>query len=184
MSNALGVILAGEAEIIALAHARGIPVLLDGCQSVVHMPIDVRALDCDFFVFSGHKLYGPNGIGVLYGKAALLNAMPPYQGGGDMIETVTFTGSTYKQAPGRFEAGTPAIAEAIGLGAAIDYLATHERAALMAHEENVFAYMNERLSRIEGLRIYGTVAPRGGLISFTMEGVHAARYRHHRRSCA
>jgi cysteine desulfurase/selenocysteine lyase len=171
MSNALGSILPVR-DIIALAHARGIPVLLDGSQSVVHMPIDVRALDCDFFVFTGHKLYGPTGIGVLYGKNALLNSMPPYQGGGDMIETVSISASTYRQAPNRFEAGTPAITEAVGLGAAIDYLESFDRAELMAHEERLFAYMNERLSQIDGLRIYGSGANRGALVSFTMEGVH------------
>ena len=172
MSNALGTVMPVR-EIVKLARAQGIPVLLDGCQSVVHMPIDVQALGCDFFVFSAHKLYGPTGIGVLYGRSDLLNAMPPYQGGGDMIERVTFARTTFRAAPGRFEAGTPAIAEAIGLGAAIDYLAGMDRRALQAHEDDLLCYLTARLEVIEGLRIYGTAPGKAGLVSFTMDGIHA-----------
>ncbi len=172
MSNALGTIQPVR-EIVKLAHAHNIPVLLDGCQSVVHMPIDVQALGCDFFVFSGHKLYGPTGIGVLYGKYAQLEKMPPYQGGGDMIERVTFAKTTFRKPPGRFEAGTPAIAEAVGLAAAIDYLNSLDRQAAFDHEEQLLEYMTERLSRIRGLKIYGTAKDKAGVVSFTMDGIHA-----------
>jgi cysteine desulfurase/selenocysteine lyase len=172
MSNALGTIQP-VSKIIKLAHAHNIPVLLDGCQSVVHMPIDVQALDCDFFVFSGHKLYGPTGIGVLYGKAAILDTMPPYMGGGDMIERVTFAKTTFKKAPGRFEAGTPAIAEAVGLAAAIDYVEGLGRQAVADYEDGLLDYMTASLKRIPGLRIYGTAKDKAGLVSFTMDGIHA-----------
>jgi cysteine desulfurase/selenocysteine lyase len=172
MSNALGTILPVR-EIVKLAHAHNIPVLLDGCQSIAHLPIDVQALGCDFFVFSGHKLYGPTGIGVLYGKYAQLEKMPPYQGGGDMIERVTLAKTTFKKPPGRFEAGTPAIAEAVGLAAAIDYVTGLGRQAIADYEDGLLAYMTERLSRIDGIRLYGAVRDRAGILSFTMEGVHA-----------
>jgi cysteine desulfurase/selenocysteine lyase len=172
MSNVLGTILPVR-EMAALAHARNIPVLLDGCQSIVHLSVDVQALGCDFFVFSGHKLYGPSGIGVLYGKYALLEQMPPYQGGGDMIERVTFEKTTYRKPPARFEAGTPAIAEAIGLGAAIDYISSFGRQAIADYEHELFGYMTQRLAAIEGLTIYGGDMDRTGVASFTMAGVHA-----------
>jgi cysteine desulfurase/selenocysteine lyase len=172
VSNALGTILPVK-EMARLAHAAGALMLVDGSQSVVHMPVDVRDLDCDFFVFTGHKLYGPTGIGVLYGKYALLDAMPPYQGGGDMIETVSFSGTTFAKAPGRFEAGTPAIVETIGLGAAIDYVNTVGRAAIAEHEAAMLDYLTAGLQTIPGLRLYGTAPEKAGVVSFTLEGVHA-----------
>ena len=172
MSNALGTILPVR-EIARLAHAAGALVLIDGCQGIVHRRIDVRALDADFYVFSGHKLYGPTGIGVLYGKYALLEAMPPYQGGGDMIERVTFAKTTFKLPPSRFEAGTPAIAEAIGLGAAVDYLADLGPDFIAAHEQDLLAYATERLSGVAGVKIYGTAPEKGAILSFTLEGAHA-----------
>ena len=171
VANALGTVLP-VAEIIALAHARGIPVLIDGCQAVCHMPVDVRALGADFYVFSGHKLYGPTGIGVLYGRAELLAAMPPYQGGGDMIETVSFSGTTYKEPPQRFEAGTPAIAEAVGLAAAIDYVGAIGMNRIAAHEQDILAYATERLKRIKGLHIIGTAPDKAAVISFVIDGAH------------
>ena len=137
------------------------------------MTIDVQALDADFYVLSSHKVYGPTGIGVLYGKAALLSAMPPYQGGGEMISTVSFEGSTYKDAPHRFEAGTPAIAEAIGLGAALDYVTSVGLENIAAHEAGLTRYAMERLSRIEGLRLIGTARDKTGIVSFTMDCAHA-----------
>ena len=172
MSNALGAIMPVR-QVIGMAHARGIPVLLDGSQSVVHMPIDVQALDCDFFAFTGHKLYGPTGIGVLYGKYKLLDSMLPYQGGGDMIERVTFEKTTFRRPPARFEAGTPAFIEAVGLAAAIDYLEALGHEAIAAHETDLHAYLVQRLSGIEGLRLYGTTRHQGALASFTMDGIHA-----------
>jgi cysteine desulfurase/selenocysteine lyase len=171
VSNALGTVLP-VAEIIKLAKQAGAITLLDGCQSVSHMPIDVRALDCDFYAFSGHKLYGPTGIGVLYGRYDLLQTMPPWQGGGDMIASVTFAKTTYKDPPHRFEAGTPPIAEVIGLGAAIDYVSTIGMARIAAHEDALLAYATERLSRINSLRIIGTAPEKAGILSFVMEGAH------------
>lgn len=171
VANALGTVLP-VAEIIALAHMQNIPVLIDGCQAVCHMPVDVRALDADFYVFSGHKLYGPSGIGVLYGKAALLAAMPPYQGGGDMIESVSFSGTTFKEPPHRFEAGTPAIAEAIGLAAAIDYVGTIGMNRIAAHEREILAYATEKLRGINRLRIVGTARDKAAVISFVIDGAH------------
>jgi cysteine desulfurase/selenocysteine lyase len=171
MSNALGTITPVE-EIIRLAHARGIPVLLDASQMAVHGKIDVQALDCDFLAFTGHKTYGPTGIGVLYGKAELLKKMPPYQGGGEMISEVTVDGITYNDPPHRFEAGTPAIVEAIGLGAALDYMTAIGADAIAAHEAALHDHAMERLSKINSLRIFGRAKHKGPVISFTMEGAH------------
>ncbi|MGE3623509.1 MAG: cysteine desulfurase [Bdellovibrionales bacterium] len=171
ISNALGTILP-VAEIVALAHEAGALALIDGCQAVSHMPVDVRALDADFYVFSGHKLYGPTGIGVLYGKYDLLQKMPPYQGGGDMIASVSFDKTTFKDAPHRFEAGTPAITEAIGLAAAIDYVSAIGLNRIGRHENEILAYATEKLRGINSLRIIGTAPHKAGVISFVMEGAH------------
>ena len=171
MSNALGTINPVE-KIIELAHAQNIPVLLDGAQAIPHMPVDVQALDCDFYVFSGHKLYAPTGVGVLYGKQALLEAMPPYQGGGDMIRTVTFEKSTYAGLPHKFEAGTPSIAEVIGLGAAIDYLNSIGMEAIAAHEFELLTYATKQALQIDGLKIIGEAKEKGGILSFTLHKIH------------
>ena len=171
VSNALGTVLP-VAEIVRIAHAQGAPVLLDGAQAIVHRPVDVQALDVDFYCFSGHKLYGPSGIGVLYGRQALLAAMPPWQGGGDMIERVTFERTTFAPPPARFEAGTPPIAAAVGLHAALDYLATLDPAAVAAHEHDLLAYATERLGALDGVRLYGAAPEKAAIVSFTMEGVH------------
>jgi cysteine desulfurase/selenocysteine lyase len=157
---------------IALAHERGVPVLVDGAQAVSHLPVDVRDLDCDFYAFSGHKVYGPTGIGVLYAKSALLEEMPPWQGGGDMIRTVTFEKTEYAQIPAKFEAGTPDIAGAVGLAAALDYLSAFDRAAVAAHERDLLEYATCRLSEIPGLAIVGTAAEKASIVSFTLEGMH------------
>jgi cysteine desulfurase/selenocysteine lyase len=172
MSNALGTVVP-VADVIRLAHARGIPVLVDGSQAAVHMPIDVKALDADFYVFTGHKTYGPTGIGVLYGKAELLKRMPPYQGGGEMISEVTTEGITYNDPPHRFEAGTPAIVQAIGLGAALDYMRGVGLEAIAAHEAKLRDHAMQRLSEINALRIFGRARDKGAIVSFTMEGAHA-----------
>ncbi len=171
VSNALGTINPVR-QIIDLAHRRGVPVLLDGAQAVPHLPVNVRELDCDFYAFSGHKLYGPTGIGVLYGKAHLLEEMPPYQGGGDMIRSVTFEKTIYNDLPYKFEAGTPNIAGAIGLGAAIDYLNGVGLEAAAAHEHEVLAYATEALSAVPGLRLIGTARDKAGVLSFVLKGVH------------
>jgi cysteine desulfurase/selenocysteine lyase len=171
VTNVLGSVMPVE-EVIRLAKARGITVLLDGCQAVPHMPVDVRSLDCDFYVFSGHKLYGPTGIGVLYGKAHLLQAMPPWQGGGDMIRSVTFEKTEYNELPWKFEAGTPNIAGTIGLGAAIDYLGSIDYEAIQAHESQLLAYAVRELSKINSLRLIGQPRHRSGVISFAMGGIH------------
>ena len=171
MSNALGTINPVE-KIVAAAHAKNIPVLLDGAQAIPHMPVDVRALDCDFYVFSGHKLYGPSGTGVLYGKKALLEAMPPYQGGGDMIRTVTFEKTEYAALPHKFEAGTPAIAEVIGLGAAIDYVNSIGMNNIAAYEHELLAYATEQAEQIKGLNIIGQAEHKGGILSFTLDHIH------------
>lgn len=171
MSNALGTINPVE-KMIAAAHAKAIPVLLDGAQAIPHMPVDVQALDCDFYVFSGHKLYGPSGIGVLYGKQTLLEAMPPYQGGGDMIRTVTFERSTYASLPYKFEAGTPAVADVIGLGAAIDYLNVIGMTAIAEYEATLLAYATEQAKQIKGLSIIGEAAKKGAILSFVLERIH------------
>ena len=171
MSNALGTINPVR-DIIHEAHNRGIPVLLDGAQSAPHLAVDVLSLDCDFYAFSGHKLYGPSGIGILYGKEALLKAMPPYQGGGDMIRQVTFEASTYNDLPYKFEAGTPSIAEAVGLGAAIDYIEGLGIDAIAAHEEALLHYATEEALKIPGLQIIGTAAKKGAILSFTLDRIH------------
>ena len=170
-SNALGTINPVE-QIVAMAHSRGVPVLLDGAQSAPHMPIDVRKLDCDFFVFSGHKLYGPTGIGILYAKAELLEAMPPYQGGGEMIKSVTFEKTIYNDLPNKFEAGTPNIAGAIGLGTAVDYVTSIGLDRIHAYEHELLAYGTQCLSDIGCLRIIGTAQEKAGVLSFVMDGVH------------
>jgi cysteine desulfurase/selenocysteine lyase len=172
MSNVLGTITP-IAEIIELAHARGIPVLVDGSQGAVHTKVDVQALGVDFYVMTGHKLYGPTGIGVLYGRYDLLAEMQPYQGGGEMIDTVTLDGVTYNEPPHRFEAGTPPIVQAIGLGAALGYMQELGREAIVAHEHEVAEYALERLSRINSLRLIGTAPGKGGIFAFEVEGAHA-----------
>ncbi len=171
VSNALGTILP-VAEIVNLAHERGVPVLLDGAQAVCHLPVDVQALDADFYVFSGHKLYGPTGIGVLYGKREILKTMPPYQGGGDMIASVTFEETIYQEPPARFEAGTPAIAQAVGLKAAIDYVTAIGMDKIAAHEAALLEETTRRLSEISGLRIIGTAPKKSGILSFVVKGIH------------
>ncbi len=159
--------------IIEMAHRHGIPVLIDGAQSVPHIKIDVQELDCDFFVFSGHKMYGPTGVGVLYGKERLLEAMPPYQGGGgDMISSVSFAKTIYNELPYKFEAGTPNIAGAVGLGAAIDYLNQIVMENIAAHEHDLLDYATDALAEVSGLKIIGTAAEKSGVISFIMEGIH------------
>ncbi len=172
MSNVLGTV-APIREIVALAHARGVPVLVDASQAACHGVVDVRAWDADFVVCTGHKLYGPTGIGVLYGKAEWLADLPPFNGGGEMIQEVTKDTVTYNVAPHRFEAGTPPIAEAVGLGAALDYIEGIGREAIAAHEAELTAYAHERLGAINSLRIYGTTPGKGPILSFSMEGTHA-----------
>ena len=157
---------------IEIAHAAGVPVLVDGAQAVPHLRIDVQALDADFYVFSGHKLYGPDGIGILYGRESLLAAMPPWQGGGDMILHVSFEGTTYNELPYKFEAGTPHISGAVGLAAAIDYVDGIGLENIGEWESTLLARAHERLSAIEGLRIIGTAAHKAGLVSFVVDGVH------------
>ena len=171
LSNALGSIVPVE-RVIELAHSHGVPVLLDGAQAIAHLTVDVRALDCDFYAFSGHKIYGPTGIGVLYGKAALLDAMPPYQGGGDMIRTVSFEKTEYNELPYKFEAGTPNIAGAIGLGAAIDYVGAIGIATIAAHEQDLLDYATARVGEIAGLKIIGSARDKASILSFTLEGAH------------
>lgn len=171
VSNALGSINP-VAQIIELAHARGAKVLVDGAQSVAHGPVDVTALDCDFFAFSGHKLFGPTGIGVLYGKAELLEAMPPWQGGGDMIRTVSFERSEWNDLPWKFEAGTPDIAGGIGLKAALDYLAALDFDGALRHEHALLAYATARAAEVPGLRIIGTAREKAGVLSFVIDGLH------------
>ncbi|PPK72114.1 cysteine desulfurase /L-selenocysteine selenide-lyase (L-alanine-forming) [Methylobacter tundripaludum] len=171
MSNALGTINPVE-KIIAASHAKDIPVLLDGAQSIPHMAVDVQALDCDFYVFSGHKLYGPSGIGVLYGKQALLEAMPPYQGGGDMIRKVTFEETEYNVLPYKFEAGTPNIADVVGLGAAIDYLNAIGMDKIAAYEAELLDYATEKARQIKGLRIIGEAEHKGAILSFVLDKIH------------
>jgi cysteine desulfurase / selenocysteine lyase len=171
VSNALGTINPVR-EIVAKAHSRGIPVLVDGAQAVPHLKVDVQALDCDFYSFSGHKVYGPTGIGVLYGKKELLEAMPPYQGGGDMILSVTFEKTTYNRLPYKFEAGTPDIAGVIGLGAALDYVSGLGIEKICAYEHELLDYATAAVSSIPGLKIIGTAREKAGVLSFTLENIH------------
>ncbi len=171
VSNALGTVNP-VADVVRLAHAAGALVLIDGAQAVSHWPVDVQALDCDFYAFSAHKLFGPTGLGVLYGKRELLEAMPPYQGGGEMIETVSFAGTTFNQLPYKFEAGTPDIAGVIAFGAAIDYLNQLDRAGAAAHEQALLAYAEERARATPGIRLVGTSAHKTSVMSFLLEGAH------------
>jgi cysteine desulfurase/selenocysteine lyase len=171
MSNALGTIVPVK-QVIRLAHARGIPVLVDGSQAAVHTHVDVQDLDCDFYVFTGHKTYGPTGIGVLYGKAEHLKRMPPYQGGGEMISEVQCDAITYAEPPHRFEAGTPAIVQAIGLGAALDYMMAVGRHNIAAHEASLLDYATKRLQDMNSITIYGTAREKAAILSFSMTGAH------------
>jgi cysteine desulfurase/selenocysteine lyase len=172
VSNALGTILPVR-EMTRIAHDHGIPVLIDGAQAAPHLPVDVQALGCDFYAFSAHKMYGPTGVGVLYGRRALLEKMPPYQGGGDMIRSVTFEKTVYNDVPYKFEAGTPAIAEVIALGAAVDYLSKIGFGVIARHEAELTGYGTSLLTRVPGLRLIGTAPNKLGVLSFTLEGVHA-----------
>jgi len=171
VSNSLGTINPMR-RVIEMAHSRGVPVLVDGAQSAPHMNVDVQDLDCDFFAFSGHKLYGPTGIGVLYGKADLLESMPPYQGGGDMIKSVSFEKTTYNSLPYKFEAGTPNIAGTIGLGAAVDYVSSIGLENIESYEHELLEYGTKALSSISGLRLIGTARKKAGILSFVLDGVH------------
>jgi cysteine desulfurase/selenocysteine lyase len=171
VSNALGTVNPMK-EMIELAHARGVPVLVDGAQAVPHMPVDVQALDCDFYCFSGHKMCGPTGIGILYGKAEHLDRMQPYQGGGDMILSVTFEKTTYNAIPYKFEAGTPPIAAAVGLGATVDYLTAIGMDNIAAWEHQLLAYATEQVGGLQGVRIFGTATDKAAVLSFEVAGVH------------
>lgn len=172
MSNVLGTVVPIK-EVCAFAHSKGVPVMVDGSQGAVHMPVDVQDLDADFYCVTGHKLYGPSGIGVLYGKMELLKKMPPYMGGGEMIKDVTEDGVTYNDPPHRFEAGTPPIAQAIGLGAALDYMESVGRDKIAAHEGDLGRYAMEQLSAINSVKIFGKAEGKGAIISFELEGIHA-----------
>lgn len=172
MSNALGTVTPVK-EICRIARERGIPTLIDGSQGAVHLPVDVQDIGCDWYVMTGHKLYGPSGIGVLYGRKDMLSAMRPFMGGGEMIETVTEEGVTYNDPPHRFEAGTPPIVQAIGLSAALEYMERVGRESIAAHEADLVAYAHERLSRINSLRIIGNAPGKGSIVSFELEGIHA-----------
>ena len=172
MSNALGTVVPVK-QVVEIAHARGIPVLVDGSQSAVHMPVDVQDIGCDWFVMTGHKLYGPSGIGVLYGRTDRLKAMRPFQGGGEMIVDVSEDNVTYNDPPHRFEAGTPPIVQAIGLGAALEYIEGVGRDRIAAHEASLRDYAHERLSRINSLRIFGNAPDKGAIVSFELNGIHA-----------
>ncbi|MGN6585176.1 MAG: cysteine desulfurase [Rhizobiaceae bacterium] len=172
MSNVTGTV-APIKEIVRIAHERGIPVLVDGSQGAVHLPVDVQDLGCDFYVFTGHKVYGPSGIGVLYGRKEMLEAMRPFQGGGEMIFDVTQDVVTYNDPPHRFEAGTPPIVQAIGLGVALDYMRGIGREAIAAHEAGLRDYAHERLSAINSLRIFGNAPGKGAIVSFELQGIHA-----------
>lgn len=172
MSNVLGTIVPIK-EVVRIAHERGIPVLVDGSQGAVHLDVDVRDLDCDFYVFTGHKVYGPTGIGVLYGKREWLEKLPPFNGGGEMIEAVTMETVTYNTPPHRFEAGTPPIVQAIGLGAALDYMRGIGRERIRAHEAALTTYAHERMSRLNSIRVFGNAPEKGAILSFEMKGAHA-----------
>ncbi len=172
VSNALGTVTPVK-EIVRLAHEKGLPVLLDGAQAVPHLPVDVQEIGCDFYAFSGHKMFGPTGVGVLYGRAELLEKMPPYQGGGDMISLVTFEKTHYNVLPYKFEAGTPHIAGGIGLGSAVDYLAGLDWDQVAAHERDLLEYATQAITKIDGLRIIGTAQEKAGVISFVLDHVHA-----------
>jgi cysteine desulfurase/selenocysteine lyase len=172
VSNALGTVVPVQ-DVVNLAHDRGIPVLLDGAQAVPHLKIDVQALGCDFYAFSGHKMFGPTGIGVLFGRAELLEKMPPWQGGGDMISLVTFEKTHYNVLPYKFEAGTPHIAGGIGLGAAIDYMSGLDWRQVAAHEHELLEYATETLSEFEQLKIIGTAKEKAGVLSFVFDHIHA-----------
>lgn len=172
MSNVLGTVTPIK-EIVRIAHARGIPVLVDGSQGAVHTVVDVQDLGCDWYVFTGHKVYGPSGIGILYGRKEMLEKMRPFQGGGEMIEEVTEENVTYNEPPHRFEAGTPPIVQAIGLGAALEYMQGIGREAIAAHEAELAAYAHERLSRINSMRIIGNAPGKGAIVSFELQGIHA-----------
>ena len=171
VSNTLGTINPVE-QIIELAHAQDVPVLLDGAQAIPHLKVDVQALDVDFYTFSGHKMFGPTGIGILYGKEKWLNAMPPYQGGGEMIETVSFEKTTFNELPHKFEAGTPDIAGAVGLGAAVEYMESLGHEAISQHEHELLVYGIEELKKIEGIRLIGTAKNKASVISFLLDGTH------------
>jgi cysteine desulfurase/selenocysteine lyase len=171
VSNALGTVNPVR-QIIRMAHERGIPVLVDGAQAVPHLQVDVQDLDCDFYAFSGHKMYGPTGIGILYGKRRLLEAMPPYQGGGDMISSVTFEKTTYNSLPHKFEAGTPDISGVIGLGAAIEYLTRIGLDNVAAHEHDLLVYATEQITRLPGVRVIGTAKEKTAVLSFVLDGIH------------
>jgi cysteine desulfurase/selenocysteine lyase len=172
MSNVLGTVTPIR-EIVAAAHSRGVPVLVDGSQAAVHMPVDVQDLGCDFYVFTGHKVYGPSGIGVLYGRREMLERMAPFQGGGEMILEVTEEEVTYADPPHRFEAGTPPIVQAIGLGAAVEYMQRVGRRAIAAHEADLCSYAHQRLGRVNSLRIFGEAPGKGAIVAFEMQGIHA-----------
>jgi cysteine desulfurase/selenocysteine lyase len=171
VSNTLGTVNPAQ-DLIDVAHAEGVPVVVDGAQSAPHMPVDVQALDADFFVFSGHKMFGPTGIGVLYGRREHLEAMPPYQGGGDMIDQVSFTETTYDDLPHKFEAGTPNIADAIGLGTAAEYIMDLNWAAVQAHEDDVLEYATERVQAVDGTRLVGTAPDKTSVLSFVFDDIH------------
>ena len=171
VSNALGTINPVR-QLIRLAHDHGVPVLIDGAQAIAHQRVDVRELDCDFYTLSAHKMYGPTGFGVLYGKEALLRAMPPYQGGGDMIRSVTFEKTLFAELPHKFEAGTPNIADGIGFGAALEFLESLDWTAVARHEHEVLAYATERISSIQGVRVIGTAREKAGVVSFVMDDIH------------
>jgi cysteine desulfurase/selenocysteine lyase len=171
MSNVLGTVVPIK-EVVKIAHEHGVPVLVDGSQAAVHMPVDVQDIDCDFYVFTGHKTYGPSGIGVLYGKKKHLDAMPPYEGGGEMIESVAVDRIVYGQTPHKFEAGTPAIVEAVGLGAALDYMMQIGRERIQRHESELRDYAHQRLGELNWLRIHGRTPGKGAIVSFTIDGLH------------
>ena len=172
LSNSLGTVNPVR-QVVDLAHAQGVPVLIDGAQAAYHMPLDVQAIGCDFYVVTGHKLYGPTGIGALYGRRSLLDAMPPYQGGGDMISSVTFARTTYNAVPHKFEAGTPHIAGAIGMGAAVDFITGVGFEAIAGHEGQLLDYATDALLAVPGLRLIGTAREKASILSFVLDGVHA-----------